>query len=151
MVHRTETQTPTIRPATLADAPQLAPLTAQLGYPSTTEKIAERLREILGETKHLILVAEHKQSQIVGYIEAFPFTTIASDRRVEIAGLVVDEACRSQGVGRLLMLRAEDWARANGYKETRLRSNVIREEAHRFYENLGYRLNKTQMSFLKTL
>jgi ribosomal protein S18 acetylase RimI-like enzyme len=80
-----------------------------------------------------------------------PLRTIASNPRVEIGGLVVDESCRSQGVGRLLMARVEEWARSNGFTEARLRSNVIRESAHLFYENLGYRVNKTQKSFLKTL
>jgi GNAT superfamily N-acetyltransferase len=141
----------TIRPAVLADAPQLAPLAGQLGYPTTSEKVTARLVEILQNANHIVLVAERNGSGIAGYVELFPFRTLTADARVEIGGLIVDEACRSQGIGRLLMERAEDWARAHGYMEARLRSNIIREEAHRFYESLGYRVNKTQKSFLKTL
>ncbi len=141
----------TIRSATAADAPQLAPLAGQLGYPSTTEQVAERLRKILEDAAHAILVAENKERRIVGYIEIFPFRTIGSEPRFEIASLVIDESCRSQGVGRLLMNHAENWARARGFKEMGLRSNVIRERAHQFYENLGYRVNKTQKSFRKPL
>ena len=147
----TNTASFTIRSATAADAPQLAPLAGQLGYPSATEQVAERLREILEDAAHAILVAENKDRRIVGYIEIFPFRTIGSEPRIEIASLVVDESCRSQGVGRLLMDHAENWARARGFKEIGLRSNVIRERAHQFYENLGYRVNKTQKSFRKPL
>lgn len=151
MTTTTNTTNFTIRSATAADAPQLAPLATQLGYPSTTEQVAERLRETLEDAAHAILVAENKDRRIAGYIEIFPFRTIGSDPRIEIASLVVDESCRSQGVGRLLMSHAEDWARARGFREMGLRSNVIRERAHQFYENLGYRVNKTQKSFRKRL
>jgi GNAT superfamily N-acetyltransferase len=140
-----------IRTAVLSDAPQLAPLAGQLGYPATSEQVRARLAEILDDANHIVLVAERNGSGIAGYVELFPFRTLTANARVEIGGLVVDEACRSQGIGRLLMERAQDWARAHGYKEVRLRSNVIRGEAHRFYESLGYRVNKTQKSFLKTL
>jgi GNAT superfamily N-acetyltransferase len=150
MAEPTKTQTVSIRRATLADAPQLAPLAGQLGYASTAEQVAARLREILRDANHIVLVAEDK-GEISGYIEAFPLRTVTCNPRVEIGGLIVDESCRGQGVGRLLMARVEEWACANGYKEARLRSNVVREAAHRFYENLGYRINKTQKSFLKTL
>jgi GNAT superfamily N-acetyltransferase len=144
-------QTFSIRVASLADAQQLASLAGQLGYPSTAGEVAARLREILGDPNHAVFVAEIKDSQIAGYVEAFPLRTIASNPRVEIGGLVVDESLRSQGAGRELMARVEDWARTKGYKEARLRSNIIRDGAHLFYENLGYRVNKTQKSFLKML
>jgi GNAT superfamily N-acetyltransferase len=151
MATTTNTTSFTIRSATAADAPQLAPLAGQLGHPSTAEEVAERLREIFEDADHAVLVAEDKDRRIAGYVEIFPFRTIAAQPRVEIASLVVDECCRSQGVGRLLMKHAEEWARARGFKEMGLRSNVIRERAHQFYENLGYRVNKTQKSFRKQL
>lgn len=145
------TESTIIRPATLADAPQLASLAAQLGYPSAAEQVRERLSDILEDATHAILVAEDQSRRIAGYIEIFPFRTIGAEPRIEIASLVVEEYRRSQGVGRLLMKHAEEWGRSRGFKEAGLRSNVIRERAHRFYENLGYRVNKTQRSFRKLL
>lgn len=140
-----------VRRATLEDAPQLALLAGQLGYPATAEDVGARLREILDDPTHVVFVAETPDSLIAGYVEGFPLRTISSNPRVEIGGLIVDEACRSRGVGRLLMARVEEWARGRGFKEARLRSNVLRKPAHLFYEKLGYRVNKTQKSFLKTL
>lgn len=151
MAHGTNTPVFTIRSAVLADAPQLALLAKQLGYPSTADQVAARLTENLQDPEHIIFVAEREGSELAGYIEAFPFRTIGSNPRIEIGSLVVHESCRSQGVGRLLMDRAEEWARSRSFKEAGLRSNVIRERAHTFYENLGYRVNKTQKSFRKTL
>lgn len=151
MAEAAKTEPFSIRRATLDDAAQLAPLACQLGYPSTVEEVAGRLEEILHDDSHIIFVAQLASSAIVGYIEIFPFRTIGSNPRIEIASFVVDESCRSQGVGRLLLAHSEEWARSHGYRETSLRSNVIRERAHLFYENLGYRVNKTQKSFRKKL
>lgn len=140
-----------VRRATLADASQLASLACQLGNASTEEEVAVRLEEILRHDDHVVFVAERPAFGLAAYIEIFPLRTIAANPRIEIASFVVDESCRSQGVGRLLLEHAEEWARSHGYKETSLRCNVIRERAHLFYENLGYRVNKTQKSFRKTL
>ncbi|MGB7022683.1 MAG: GNAT family N-acetyltransferase [Candidatus Acidiferrales bacterium] len=141
----------TIREARISDAPNLAPLAKQLGYDSTPEEVAARLPGIFADSEHSIFVAEQTDGDLAGYVEAFLFRTAASDLRGEIAGLVVEEKSRARNIGRMLMARAEDWAREKGCSECGLRSNVIREGAHRFYENLGYRVNKTQKSFRKKL
>jgi len=141
----------TIREARITDAPNLAPLAKQLGYDSTPEEVAARLPGIFADSEHIIFVAERKGGELAGYVDVFLFRTAASNVRVEIAGLVVEEKSRSRNIGRMLMARAEDWAREKGCSECGLRSNVVREGAHRFYENLGYRVNKTQKSFRKKL
>jgi len=141
----------TIRAARFSDAPRIASLAGQLGYPSTAKQVTARLEGILGQAEHVVFVAERGGGEIAGYVDVFLFRTAASDVRAEIGGLVVDEASRSQNIGRMLMARAEDWAREKGCSECGLRSNVIREGAHRFYESLGYRVNKTQKSFRKKL
>jgi GNAT superfamily N-acetyltransferase len=41
------------------------------------------------------------------------------------------------------MVAAEDWARGKGYNVVRLRSNVMRADAHGFYDALGYPSTKT--------
>ena len=141
----------TVREARISDASNLALLAKQLGYASTPEEVAARLLGIFADSEHTIFVAEQKNGELVGYVDVFLFRTAASDVRGEIAGLVVEEKSRSRNIGRMLMARAENWAREKGCSECGLRSNVIREGAHRFYENLGYRVNKTQKSFRKKL
>jgi GNAT superfamily N-acetyltransferase len=139
-----------VRAATPADAAALAPLSGQLGYPATPEEIAQRLRRILDDPEHAVFVAE-AAGRVAGWVHVFVYRTMEADARVEIGGLVVDEAARSQGIGRALMARAEAWAREKGCQAVGLRSNVIREKAHSFYEGLGYRLIKTQKCFRKAL
>ena len=71
--------------------------------------------------------------------------------RAEVNGLVVAEGQRSLGAGARLLAAAEDWARKNGCKDMSVRSNVIRDRAHKFYERHGYEHYKTQKSFRKPL
>jgi GNAT superfamily N-acetyltransferase len=54
-------------------------------------------------------------------------------------------------VGLKLLERAEQWAREKGCTMVGLRSNVIRDRAHAFYERNGYEHFKTQKSFRKQL
>lgn len=53
----------------------------------------------------------------------------------EIFAVFVDPACQGQGVGRELMLRLEDRARADGVTETTLSISL---PSRRFYDGLGY-------------
>ena len=78
-------------------------------------------------------------------------TAFANATRIDQGGLVVDERYRSQAIGPLLLARAEKWARKKGCCAIGLRSNVIRDRAHAFYERHGYKHIKTQKAFHKDL
>ena len=140
-----------VRRARAADVRQLAPLCGQLGYPSSEKEVRLRVALIESAPKNVLWVADAGEGKLAGFLNAFVMTTIDSGARVEIAALVVDDAKRSRGVGKLLIERAESWARENGCKAIGLRSNVIRERAHNFYERLGYVHYKTQKAFRKAL
>lgn len=64
---------------------------------------------------------------------------------------MVDEDRRHGGIGRLLMQQAEQWAREKVCWAVHVRSNVVRKDAHAFYETIGYRRIKTQFTFRKAL
>jgi GNAT superfamily N-acetyltransferase len=140
-----------IRLARPQDYPRMAELAGQLGYSSTPDDIARRLAGFITTGEHVVFVAQLAGGTIAGWIGAFVYRCVEADARVEISGLVVDERYRSQAVGRVLLDRAEKWAREKGFRATSLRSNVIRERAHAFYERLGYEHTKTQKSFRKKL
>jgi len=76
---------------------------------------------------------------------------IDSETRAEIHGLIVGEDQRSLGAGALLLEAAEKWARPRGCTAMNVRSNVMRERAHKFYERQGYEHYKTQKAFRKPL
>lgn len=141
-----------IRTARAEDAARLAQLSHQLGYPSDEEQLRLRLARILGATLHSAWVVEHThedESLVVGWMHAFIDLRLESDARAEIGGLVVDEAWRGRGVGGMLVEKATNWARQRGVDAVRVRSNVKREDAHRFYVERGYEETKRQAVFDK--
>jgi GNAT superfamily N-acetyltransferase len=140
-----------VREATFADAEALAELSRQLGYPSTPAQVRARMESIAASPEHSIFMAEFASGKPAGMMDIFVMRTVESDARAELAGLVVDESCRSMGVGRVLLRRAEEWAREHACASVTLRSNVIRERAHAFYLRKGYSLVKTQRAFRKQL
>lgn len=140
-----------IRRAKSADASRLAELATQLGYPSTAAQLRERLKRISLASQNAVFVAEAKGVGVVGWLHVSKQALLESDIRAEVNGLVVKEGHRSLGAGARLLVAAEDWARKHGCKSMSVRSNVIRERAHTFYERNGYEHYKTQKSFRKPL
>jgi GNAT superfamily N-acetyltransferase len=140
-----------IRRAKSADAAQLAVLTGQLGYPATPAQIRERLQRIQPVSQNAVFVAHAPNHGVIGWLHVSKEPLLESEMRAEVNGLVVAEGQRSLGAGARLLAAAEDWARKHGCKEMSVRSNVIRERAHKFYERNGYEHFKTQKSFRKQL
>lgn len=140
-----------IRGPRAEDAAALARLATQLGYQSTPEQVATRLKAVLRDPNAAVFVAERVSGGIVGFIHLMDQHLIEYDQRMEVAGLAVDEECRGLGVGRALMARAEDWAIERGCRYANVRSKISRAAAHAFYEGLGYEHYKSQKAFRKEL
>jgi GNAT superfamily N-acetyltransferase len=141
----------TVRWMTPDDLAAAAELSAQLGYPSTAEAIARRFARIRSEADHAVLVAETGDGKVVGWLHIHPVHTMESDSYAEIGGLVVDQRVRRQGAGRALVAEAERWAREQGFDRIRVRSNIVRTEAHAFYPGVGFELVTTQHTYGKPL
>ena len=137
-----------VRAARLDDAGSIAQLNGQLGYALTAEDAAARLSKILSKRDHQFLIAE-ADGTTLGWMHAALSDHLDTDTCVIIEGLVVDRNHRGQGVGKILLARAEQWAKASGCSLVRLRSTSTRTNAHAFYEHLGYTNVKTQYSFAK--
>jgi GNAT superfamily N-acetyltransferase len=111
----------------------------------------QRLTRIVGDHRHAVYVAVQLRTHVVGWVHVYVPWLLVLERRAEIGGLVVDEGHQRSGIGRRLMERAGEWARANGCGVVHLRSNVKRKGAHRFYDRLGFRHASMQQTFEKTL
>jgi GNAT superfamily N-acetyltransferase len=121
-------------------------LFAQLGYPNdaaTIERVVSRVSE-----RRRILVSE-RHARAVGFIAVEMRDELADCEGAEILALVVDENERGSGIGAALLGAAEEWANERDAKRIRVRSNVIRTDAHRFYEREGYAPVKDQRVFEK--
>ena len=142
--------TPQARPALDSDGPALADLSTQLGYPMTPGEARERLASIAGHPDHALLVAE-EDGRVSGWIQVSLTRVFETPTQAEIAGLIVDEAARGRSIGAALLGEAEAWARARGCEALRVRTNVVRERAHRFYRRAGFEPIKTQHVFEKRI
>lgn len=140
----------TIRPATSADIPQLADLTTQLGYPSSSEEVAARLRDLAARPENAVLVAE-EDGKAVGWIHVSALYSLEMGPCAQIQGLVVDASRRGGGIGAALVEAASDWAAGHGFRTLRVRSNTVRERTHAFYERLGFARTKSQVVFARPI
>ena len=138
-----------IRTARLEDAPAIAVLATQLGYPTSTEQAEARLRDVLNRADGAVLVAEGEDGTAIGWTHVVGAWRIENDPFAEIVAMVVDETRRSQGIGATLVNAAIDWAGRQGFGTVRVRSNVVRERTHAFYERLGFRRTKSQVVFVR--
>jgi GNAT superfamily N-acetyltransferase len=139
-----------IRRLTTDDAEAAAELSSQLGYPCLAGDLRERIEE-LSHAADRVAFAAVVDGQIVGWIDAAMERHLQSPASAVIGGLVVREEMRGQGVGRRLCIEVEEWARSKSVPLVRVRSQIKREDAHRFYLRDGYREVKTSLVFEKLL
>ena len=140
-----------IRTATGDDAAALADLSHQLGYPVEPSAMHERLARVRDARAGEVYVAIDALGAVVGWTHVVPRLHLEEIPFAELAGLVVADRARGAGVGAKLLQAAERWAVDNGFTRLRVRSNVIRERAHRFYLCEAYRERKRQVVFDKDL
>jgi GNAT superfamily N-acetyltransferase len=141
----------TVRLARPEDAWRVATLCHQLGYSVSQEEAQRRLECIQQDERHAVYVAELADGCVVGWVHVYLRMLLLADLQAEVGGLVVDENHRGRGIGRILMQHAEQWARGQGCEAVCVRSNVVRERAHIFYQGIGYDNIKSQRTFLKVL
>jgi GNAT superfamily N-acetyltransferase len=151
MAKKAEKQSVVTRRARVSDALRLAELAGQLGYPTSAAEMTKRLRKLKPASQNALFVAESPGAGVVGWTHVSVTHLVEVGTRAELNGLIVAEGQRSLGAGARLLEAAEDWARKHGCPSMSVRSNVIRERAHKFYERQGYEHYKTQKAFRKPL
>ncbi|CAH1850003.1 GNAT family N-acetyltransferase [Convivina intestini] len=143
-----------IRPAEKHDSQALWQLNRhEMGYQYSLDKSQNRLAELLEDAKHhLILVAiDPKTQQLLGYIHAEYYATLYAELKFNLLGLAVDQNYQRQGIGTALINDLIKIGKTQGIDAIRLNSGSERTSAHQFYQALGFRLVKTQKSFLKKI
>ena len=139
----------TIRAATIEDSSTIDSLITQLGYPTTQGEMQQRLKALFIHPDYHTFVAESR-SVVLGVIGvcinlAYEYT----ERYGRILVLAVDEQARGHGIGSALVAHAEDWFRNQRVDVGTVNSGQQRQDAHRFYERLGYQ--GTGVKFIKSL
>jgi GNAT superfamily N-acetyltransferase len=135
-----------IRNVTEADAIAVNALSQQLGYTMPLELTISNIKAVLAHKGHNAFVAIH-ENKVIGWIGVAQAIQIESAPFCEIRGLIVDEKYRGHGIGKMLIEKAKQWGKETGNKTLRLRTNMIRKEAHLFYQHIGFTETKEQKVF----
>lgn len=141
----------TIRPACDSDSKCMAALMTELGYPTTTEEMAARLRSVIphDDYKTLLALVKGEVAGMIGLSKHFYFEKNGS--YIRIVALVVFNNFRKCGVGKRLLQEAENWALqlTAGFVLLNSGDREERKPAHRFYERYGY--EQQSLGFVKKI
>jgi GNAT superfamily N-acetyltransferase len=137
-----------VRPGRVRDAERIAVLMTQLGYAVAVSDLADRLRR---RPKRREIFVATSAGAMLGWVSVSSDESFVTGFTALIEGFVVDEGTRSRGIGARLLEAAEAWARKRGCGEIHVRSNVIRERAHAFYERNAFVKAKAQYLLKKPL
>ena len=139
-----------LRPPAPADAPALAALAGELGYPTDGEALLGRLAA-LHPTDAAVIVSTDMNDLPTGWCHVELRRTLVEPLSALVVGLVIGEGHRSEGIGAELLGAAEGWARARGCRRLVVATRITRERAHRFYAREGYEVTKTSYFLAKDL
>jgi len=96
----------------------------------------DHLFELFKAPGSVYFVAE-KNGKILGGCGIFP-TEALPEKTCELVKLYLDKAARGTGLGKALLLKAMDWAKANGYEQVYLESMPELSKAVSIYEKVGF-------------
>ena len=139
-----------IRTIQKKDYPEVADIWRNvLEIPVTDECLSETYKKMSGDDRYTTFVAE-ADGKIVGLVTMVTAMAIGHPNGyTKINGLGVLPEYQNRGIGRMLLKKAEQLAMENGTRYLGLASGFMREEAHAFYEYMGYK--KTSYWFRKSL
>jgi len=151
-----------IRHAKATDLDQLARLFEALWPESSAEEHAQELRQILGGKAASVLtmpltifVAEGSNGRLVGFLEvdlrSHADGCNPSQPVGYIEGWYVTEDHRQGGVGRRLLVKAEEWARGHRCVEMASDAIIDNELSQRVHEALGYEVVDRCVHYRKSL
>jgi ribosomal protein S18 acetylase RimI-like enzyme len=130
-----------IRDAELNDAAELAVLMCELGYETDHTEMETRLKLILSNPayKTFVSILDGSVCGMIGTV-AYP-SYEHNDPGGRILALVTSSALRRRGIARALVATAEKDFAQRGIKRIALNTQLTRQDAHKFYESLGYERN----------
>lgn len=131
-----------VRPVTEKDFPEWFKLRKLLWDESSDEEHRDEMRDIYEHTEtQLVLVVELSNGRLVGFLEASirPFVEDCHSEHVGyLEGWFVQPDFRRQGIGRVLVRTAENWARQKGCEEMASDSEIGNDLSFEAHRKLGY-------------
>lgn len=131
----------TITAIELADLEQFALLGEELfGAETNRAKLARVFAKIQADASYIFIGAKDEQQRLLGSAMGIVCSDTVGECRpfMVLENMIVSPQSRRQGVGKKLMEYLEAWAREQNCYCIMLLSHVRRQEAHSFYEAMGY-------------
>ncbi|WP_331374047.1 GNAT family N-acetyltransferase [Sinorhizobium chiapasense] len=96
--------------------------------------------EEISRSPHQMLYVAHLGGEVVGTFQTALLTSLPGrgSSSLVIEAVQTREDMRGRGIGERMVRHAIAQARAQGASKVQLTSNVVRADAHRFYERLGF-------------
>jgi ribosomal protein S18 acetylase RimI-like enzyme len=131
----------TIRAAEINDAAALAQLMCELGYETTKSEMHIRMERIASDERYrtFVAVCDGKVCGMIGTLTCPSYEH--NDPGGRILALATVSMMRRRGIGRALVATAEKDFALRGIRRVALNTQCAREDAHKFYESLGYERN----------
>lgn len=136
------------RLAKRADLPSIVQLLADDELGSQRERYEEPLSDsyylafdqIDQDPNHDLIVVE-REGEVIGtlHLMFLPSISFQGGLRAQIESVRVDKRFQSQGIGSAMMKWSMQRARERGAHVVQLTTHKTREDAHRFYERLGFK------------
>jgi GNAT superfamily N-acetyltransferase len=136
------------RPAKREDLPEIVRMLADDFLGAMRERYENPLpesyikafEEIEADKNNELIVAE-TSGAIVGTLQITftPSISFQGGKRATVESVRVDKKYRGQGIGKELMLWAIERVKEENCVAIQLTTNAERPDAHRFYENLGFK------------
>ena len=137
-----------LRQSNLKDLPEIVRMLADDFLGATRERYENPLpesyirafEEIEADKNNELIVAEN-DGEIVGTLQVTftPSISFQGGKRATVESVRVDEKYRGMGIGKELMFWAIERAKSENCVTIQLTTNADRRDAHRFYENLGFK------------
>lgn len=115
----------------------IIPLMQQLGNFSVSETLLkERLQEMVKQNYECLGVFDSEK--LIGVCGLWFQTRHYAGRSVEVDHVIIDDAYRSHGIGKILMEYVYEYAREKSCKWVELNTYVHNFPSHKFYYNQGF-------------
>jgi GNAT superfamily N-acetyltransferase len=129
-----------IRKAESGDVTAIAGLMTELGYPTSSDEMEERLNNISREKDYRTIVAVYNGivAGVACAVKSFFYEQNGS--YVRLVALVTDPAARNKGIARALVAAVETWAKGTGAGALLVNcgKRKVRDPAHALYKSLGF-------------
>jgi len=137
-----------IRIATINDLPDIIRMLADDFLGQQRERLEDPIpdsyvrsfREIDADPNNELIVAE-RDGSVIGTLQLTftPSLSYQGSKRCTVESVRINSSLRGQGIGREMMLWAIERAQEKGCLSIQLTTHNDRIDAHRFYENLGFK------------